>query len=339
MTRRALVTGITGQDGAYLARFLLEKGYDVVGGSRASSGRNLWRLEALGIEREVRIVDLELLDSSNIVSVIEHEQPAEIYNLAAQSVVSSSFRLPVLTGEADALGAARILEAIRKIDRSIRFYQASSSEMFGDAPESPQSETTPFRPRSPYGVAKLYAHWMTVNSRNADGLFACSGIVFNHESPLRGLEFVTRKITHGLASIALGRGDAVELGNLDATRDWGFAADYVEAVWRMMQAERSDDYVLATGQSHSVRSFCEAAAEAVGFRLVWRGSGTDEVALDTKTGRTVVRINKEYYRANERISLVGDATKAQRELGWQPRMSFADLVRMMAEEDLRRLRR
>jgi GDPmannose 4,6-dehydratase len=299
----------------------------------------LWRLEALGIERDVRIVDLELLDSSNIVSVIEHEGPAEIYNLAAQSVVSSSFRLPVLTGEADALGAARILEAIRKIDRSIRFYQASSSEMFGDAPETPQSETTPFRPRSPYGVAKLYAHWMTVNSRNADGLFACSGIVFNHESPLRGLEFVTRKITHGLASIALGRGEAIELGNLDATRDWGFAADYVEAVWRMMQAERPDDYVLATGQSHSVRSFCEAAAEAVGFHLVWRGSGTDEVALDRKTGRTVVRINEEYYRANERVPLVGDATKAQRKLGWQPRVCFADLVQMMVEEDLKRLRR
>ncbi|QOZ52001.1 GDP-mannose 4,6-dehydratase [Bradyrhizobium sp. CCBAU 53338] len=339
MARRALITGVTGQDGAYLSRLLLEKGYDVVGGSRASPARDLWRLKALGIDRDVRIVDLELLDSRSIVSVIERERPDEIYNLAAQSVVSSSFHLPVLTGDADALGVARILEAITGIDPSIRFYQASSSEMFGDAPAAPQSEGTPFRPRSPYGAAKLYAHWMTVNARNAGGLFACSGIVFNHESPLRGLEFVTRKITHGFARIAVGRGDGIELGNLDATRDWGSAPDYVEAMWRMLHAKRPDDYVLATGQSHSVRSFCKAAAQAAGFDLTWHGSGTDEVAVDAKTGRVVVRVNEKFYRPNEPIPLVGDPTKARRELGWQPRMSFEDLVRTMVEEDLRRLRR
>jgi GDPmannose 4,6-dehydratase len=339
MTRRALITGITGQDGAYLARLLLQKGYEVVGGSRPSRTRDLGRLRAVGVERDVRIADFELLDSSNILTVIERERPVEIYNLAAQSVVSSSFRIPVLTGDADALGAARILEAIRKVDPSIRYYQASTSEMFGDAPRSPQSETTPFRPRSPYGVAKLYAHWMTVNFRNADGLFACSGILFNHESPLRGLEFVTRKITHGLAAIAMGQCDYIELGNLDACRDWGFAADYVEGMWRMLQGDTPGDYVLATGNSHSVRSFCEAAAEVVGFHLAWRGAGIDETAIDTRTGRTIVRVNRDFYRPNELVSLVGNAAKARRELGWEPRMSFSELARTMSEADLKRARR
>ena len=336
MTRRALITGITGQDGAYLARLLLSKGYDVVGGSRPSVARDLWRLQAVGIDRDVRIVDLELLDSSNILSVVERERPHEIYNLAAQSVVHSSFRTPVLTGDADALGAARILEAIRKVDASIRFYQASTSEMFGDADETPQSETSAFHPRSPYGAAKLYAHWITVNFRKADGLFACSGILFNHESPLRGLEFVTRKITHGLAAIALGQRDYLELGNLDARRDWGFAADYVEGMWKMLQGKEPDDYVLATGRSHSVRDFCEAAAKAVGLDVVWRGSGIDEKAVDSKTGRTIIRVSSDFYRPTERLPLVGNATKARRELGWQPTMSFQDLARTMAEEELKR---
>jgi GDPmannose 4,6-dehydratase len=332
---RALITGITGQDGAYLARLLLSKGYEVIGGSRPSPARDLWRLRALGIERDTKLTDLELLDSSNILSVIEKEQPTEIYNLAAQSDVGSSFRAPVLTGDADAIGAARILEAIRQIDPSIRYYQASSSEMFGDTDETPQSEVSSFRPRSPYGVAKLYAHWMTVNFRNIDGLFACSGIAFNHESPLRGLEFVTRKITHGLAAIALGKREYIELGNLDASRDWGFAADFVEGMWRMLQNEQPTDYVLATGQSRSVRAFCHAAAEAVGLDLIWRGSGLEEKGIDTKTGRTIVKVNSAFYRPPERIPLVGNAAKAERELGWKPSMSFSEVVQTMAQEDLK----
>ncbi|MFO1109722.1 MAG: GDP-mannose 4,6-dehydratase [Bradyrhizobium sp.] len=339
MTRRALITGITGQDGAYLARLLLSKGYAVTGGSRPAVARDLWRLKALDVDRDVKITDLELLDSSNILSVIERERPDEIYNLAAQSVVSSSFQTPVLTGDADALGAARILEAVRKVNRSIRFYQASTSEMFGDASESPQSETTAFRPRNPYGVAKLYAYWMTVNFRNVDGMFACSGILFNHESPLRGLEFVTRKITHGLAAIALGQRDCIELGNLDASRDWGYAADYVDGMWRMLQSAKPSDYVLATGRSHSVRDFCQIAAEAVGLDLAWQGAGVEERAIDTKTGRTIVRINKDFYRPNESMLLVGDATKAQRELGWRPTMTFAELAQTMAEQDLKLAKR
>lgn len=339
MTRRVLITGVTGQDGAYLARLLLHKGYDVVGGSRPSAGRDLWRLKAVGVDRDVRIVDLDLLDSSNILSVIERERPDEIYNLAAQSVVSSSFKTPVLTGEADALGAARILEALRKVNSSVRFYQASSSEMFGDTFETPQSEATAFCPRSPYGVAKLYAHWITVNFRNVDGLFACSGILFNHESPLRGFEFVTRKITRGLAAIALGNLYGIQLGNLDATRDWGFAPDYVEGMWRMLQGEKPGDYVLATGRSHSVRDFCQAAATAVDLDLVWQGSGIDEKATDSRTGRTIITVSRDFYRPNERLPLVGNAAKAQRELAWRPTMGFSELARTMAEADLKRARR
>jgi GDPmannose 4,6-dehydratase len=336
MTRRALITGITGQDGAYLARLLLRKGYEVVGGSRPSRTRDLWRLKAVDVERDVRIVDLEMLDSENISAVIEREQPAEIYNLAAQSVVHSSFGTPVLTGDADALGAARTLEAIRKINPSIRYYQASTSEMFGNATEAPQSEQTPFRPRSPYGVAKLYAHWITVNFRNADGLFACSGILFNHESPLRGLEFVTRKISHGLAAIARGRLDCLELGNLDARRDWGFAAEYVEGMWQMLQRDVPGDYVLATGHSCSVREFCETTAQAVGINLEWRGTGIDETAVNRKTGRIVVRVRRDFFRPSEPIPLIGDAARAREILGWQPRTPVSELARMMAEEDLRR---
>jgi GDPmannose 4,6-dehydratase len=339
MTRRALITGIAGQDGAYLARLLLSKGYVVVGGSRPGPSRDLWRLKAVGVDRDVKIVDLELLDSSSIFSVIERERPDEIYNLAAQSVVSSSFQTPVLTGDADALGAARILEAIRKLDTSIRFYQASTSEMFGNTLETPQCEATPFCPRSPYGAAKLYAHWITVNFRNTDGLFACSGILFNHESPLRGPQFVTRKITLGLAAVALGNSDCIELGNLDASRDWGFAADYVEGMWRMMQAEKPADYVLATGRSHSVRAFCEAAATSIGINLTWQGGGVDEQAIDSRTGRAIVRVNKDLYRPTEAVPLVGNAAKAKRELGWQPTMSFLELAQTMAEHDMKIARR
>jgi GDPmannose 4,6-dehydratase len=339
MTRRALITGVTGQDGAYLARLLLEKGYEVVGGSRPAATRDLWRLKTVGVDRDVRICDLELLESSNILTVIERERPTEIYNLAAQSVVSSSFQTPVLTGDADALGAVRILEAIRKVGSSTRFYQASTSEMFGDAQETPQSEASAFCPRSPYGAAKLYAHWMTVNYRNVHGMFACSGILFNHESPLRGLEFVTRKITHGLAKIALGNRDCIELGNLDASRDWGFAADYVEGMWRMLQAEKPADYVLATGRSHSVRSYCDTAARAMDFDIEWQGCGVEEQAIDRRSGRAIIRINRNFYRPTESVPLVGNAAKAKRDLGWQPTVSFSELVGMMAETDLNLARR
>jgi GDPmannose 4,6-dehydratase len=339
MTRRALITGITGQDGAYLARLLLDKGYEVIGGSRPSPARDTWRLRSMGVERDVKIVDFDLLDSNCIRAVIERERPNEVYNLAAHSLVSSSFLAPVMTGDADALGAARILEAIKSVNSTIHFYQASSSEMFGDTNASPQSETTSYCPRSPYGVAKLYAHWMTLNARNLDGLFSCSGIQFNHESPLRGPEFVTRKITQGFAAIAAGQQDYMELGNLDASRDWGFAADYVEAMWRMLQTEKPGDFVLATGISHSVRDFCQAAAVAVGLDLVWRGTGIEETAVDRKTGRTVVRVNSAFYRSNERVPLVGDAAKALRELAWQPRVGFSELVQIMIEADLKLIRR
>jgi GDPmannose 4,6-dehydratase len=339
MAKRALITGITGQDGAYLARLLLHKGYEVVGTSRPAPERNLWRLKALGIENDVRICDLELLEASNILSCIERERPAEIYNLAAQSVVSSSFGIPVLTGDADALGAVRILEAVRKTDPTIRFYQASTSEMFGDALETPQTEATAFRPRSPYGAAKLYAHWMTVNYRNTYDIFACSGILYNHESPLRGLEFVTRKVTSGLAEIALGKRDHIELGNLDASRDWGFAGDYVEGMWKMLQGEAPGDYVLATGISNTVRGFCEAAARAADIEIEWRGKGIDESAIERRSGRTVVKIRRDFYRPAEAVPLVGNSARARREIGWHATMALPDLAEMMVEADLRIVRR
>ncbi len=316
--KRALITGITGQDGSHLADLLLEKGYEVFGMVRRSSTESFERISHL-VDR-VTLVQADLLDQPSLVGAIEEAQPAEIYNLAAQSFVPTSWKQPVLTAEFTATGVTRMLEAMRRVDPSIRFYQASSSEMYGKVREIPQNETTPFYPRSPYGVAKVYGHFITVNYRESYGLFAVSGILFNHEGPRRGLEFVTRKISDGVARIKLGLADELRLGNLDAQRDWGYAGDYVEAMWLMLQADEPDDYVIATGEEHSVREFVEIAFEHAGVDM------EKHVALDPK-----------FLRPAEVDHLVGDATKAREKLGWEPRVSFRELAEMMVDADLERL--
>ena len=319
MTRKtALITGITGQDGSYLAEFLLGLGYRVVGMVRRTSTVNFDRIRH--IQDAIEIVQGDLLDQSSLMEILREHQPDEVYNLAAQSFVPTSFSQPVLTGEFTALGVTRLLEAIRHVKPDARFYQASSSEMFGKVVEVPQRETTPFHPRSPYGVAKVYGHWITVNYRESYGLFACSGILFNHESPRRGLEFVTHKVTHAAARIKLGLQHELRLGNLDARRDWGYAGDYVRGMWLMLQQDQPDDYVLATGETHSVRELCEVAFGHLG--LNWQ----DYVVVDPK-----------YYRPAEVDLLIGDASKAGRVLGWEPQVSFDQLVRMMVDADLRAL--
>lgn len=337
MSKRALITGIRGQDGAYLARLLLEKGYEVIGGDRRSSDGNYWRLSALGIEKDVRIVYLDLLELTNIYRVIDRYKPDEVYNLAAQSFVQASFEQPLLTSEVNALGVLRLLEVLRTVNPSAKFYQASTSELFGKAEQIPQDEKTPFYPRSPYGVSKLFGFWITKNYREAYGMFAVNGILFNHESPLRGLEFVTRKITWGLARIKYGLQDKIVLGNLDAKRDWGYAPEYVEAMWLMMQAEEPDDYVVATGETHSVREFVEKACEICGFRLVWEGEGVNEKGIDLNSGKVIVEVSPEYYRPAEVDILVGNPSKIFHKLGWRPRVKFEELVEIMMEEDLRRV--
>jgi len=337
MIKKALITGITGQDGAYLAKFLLEKGYEVYGAYRRSSSRNIWRLEELGIADRVNLVCMEATDHTSIVRTVGRVAPDEIYNLAAQSFVAESFDQPIYTGDLDGLSVTRILEAIRTVNPKIRFYQASTSEMFGKVQAVPQNEDTPFYPRSPYGVAKLYGFWITVNYRESYDIFACSGILFNHESPLRGPEFVTRKITSGFAAIHLGKGNAIELGNLDAKRDWGFAGDYVDGMWRMLQQEKPEDYVLATGVTNTVRSFTEMTAKAMGISLVWQGSGVEEVGIDEKSGKTWVKINPHHYRPAEVSLLIGDPTKAKAKIGWSHSMPIEKLVQIMVEADIRRL--
>ncbi len=316
----AIVTGVTGQDGSYLADFLLSKGYRVVGMVRRSSTVTFGRIEH--IQDDIEIIQGDLHDQSSLVSVIEEYSPDEVYNLAAQSFVPTSWKQPVLTGEVTGLGVTRLLEAIRLVKPETRFYQASSSEMFGKVREVPQSEATPFYPRSPYGVAKVYGHWITVNYRESYNLYACSGILFNHESPRRGLEFVTRKITHGVARIKLGLQGELRLGNLEARRDWGFAGDYVEAMWMMLQQKSPDDYVICTGKTHSVREFCEAAFGHVGLNY------EDFVVQDER-----------FYRPAEVDLLVGDPQKAQNSIGWKPKVSFEGLVEMMVDADLRWLGR
>lgn len=338
MARRALITGINGQDGSYLTKLLLSKGYEVVGAVRHASSANFARLREVGVDKDIELVDLELLESSNITHIFDRAQPDEVYNLAAQSFVQLSFEEPVYTGQVDAIGVTRLLETLRAKAKHARFYQASTSELFGKVQEVPQRETTPFYPRSPYAVAKLYAHWITVNYRESYGLHCSSGILFNHESPLRGRHFVTRKITLGLAGVKHGKVDKVELGNLSAERDWGFAGDYVEGMWRMVQAEQPDDYVLATGERHSVREFVAHAGAALGFDIVFEGSGETERGIDRKSGRTVVTVNPSFYRPAEGDLLVGDPAKAEQKLGWRRTMSFQDLVAMMAEADDRRVR-
>ena len=346
MTRTALITGITGQDGAYLAEFLLSKGYEVHGIKRRASSFNTDRIDHLyedphetGVRLKLHYGDLT--DATNLIRIVQQVQPDEIYNLAAQSHVAVSFETPEYTANADAIGTLRLLEAIRilGLQKKTRFYQASTSEMFGQVQETPQRETTPFYPRSPYGAAKVYAHWITVNYREAYGLFACSGILFNHESPVRGETFVTRKVTRGLARIATGLERCLYLGNLDSMRDWGHARDYVRAQWLMLQQDEPDDYVIATGEQHSVREFVEAAGTALGMRIEWRGRGVEEQGIDTRTGRTVVRVDPRYFRPTEVDTLLGDATKARTRLGWQPECTFADLVREMVATDLEIARR
>jgi GDPmannose 4,6-dehydratase len=341
LTKRALITGVTGQDGAYLAEFLLTKGYEVHGIKRRASSFNTDRIDHLYQDPHDKGVRLhlhygDLTDATNLIRIIQMVQPDEIYNLAAQSHVAVSFETPEYTANADALGTLRILEAIRilGLERRTRFYQASTSEMFGKVVETPQRETTPFYPRSPYGAAKVYAYWITVNYREAYGLFACNGILFNHESPIRGETFVTRKITRGLARISQGLQDTVFLGNLDSRRDWGHARDYVEAQWLMLQHESPEDFVIASGQQHSVRDFVTRAGVELGMRIVWHGSGLDEQGVDECTGRAVVGIDPRYFRPTEVETLLGDASKARDKLGWIVKTSFDELVREMVATDL-----
>jgi GDPmannose 4,6-dehydratase len=335
----ALITGITGQDGAYLAAWLLERGYRVVGGYRRTSTLDLWRLQELGIAERVDLVPLELLEFNNLLDVLRRYSPHEVYHLAAQSFVGVSFSQPLLTAEVTGLGTLRLLEALRVAAPEARFYQASTSEMFGGVGgAAPQDEATAFHPRSPYGVAKLFAHWSTVNAREAWGLHASCGILFNHESPLRGIEFVTRKITHTLAQMRAGVSTMLRLGNLEARRDWGYAPDYVRGMWLMLQQSHADDYVLATGESHTVREFVERAAVAAGFRLEWEGEGAGTVGRDMTSGQILVSVDPALYRPAEVFSLRGDPRKARERLGWSASTSFDRLIEIMVEADLRRVR-
>ncbi|TAM06342.1 MAG: GDP-mannose 4,6-dehydratase [Paraburkholderia sp.] len=336
--RKAVITGVSGQDGAYLTRLLLDKGYRVTGTYRRTSSTNFWRMGELGVldHPALELVEHDLTDSGSTLRLIEHSCADEVYNLAAQSFVGVSFDQPVTTAEATGIGALNLLEAIRMIDPDIRFYQASTSEMFGKVRAVPQNEETPFYPRSPYGTAKLFAHWSTVNYRESYDIFATSGILFNHESPLRGHEFVTRKITNAVARIKLGKQATLELGNLSAKRDWGFAAEYVEGMWRMVQAERPDTYVLATGRTETVRDFVTMAFAAAGIQLEWSGRDERETAVDISTGRQLVRVNPRFYRPAEVDLLIGNASKAREELGWEARTSLEQLCQMMVAADLAR---
>jgi GDPmannose 4,6-dehydratase len=344
--KTALITGVTGQDGAYLAELLLDKGYDVHGIKRRASSFNTDRIDHLYQDPHQRGVRLhlhygDLTDATNLIRIVQQVQPDEIYNLAAQSHVAVSFETPEYTANADALGTLRLLEAIRilGLTKKTRFYQASTSEMFGKVQETPQRETTPFYPRSPYGAAKVYGHWITVNYREAYGMYACSGILFNHESPIRGETFVTRKITRALARIQEKLEDCLYLGNLDSLRDWGHAKDYVRAQWLMLQQPEPEDYVIATGEQHSVREFVTAAAGYLGIEVHWRGTGLDEQGVDARTGEVIVRVDPRYFRPTEVDTLLGDATKARTRLGWQTELGFLDLVKEMVAEDLQLARR
>jgi len=337
--KKALITGITGQDGSYLAELLLEKRYEVHGIIRRSSSFNTQRIDAIYEDphqkhRRLILHYGDLNDASSLNRILRIVNPDEIYNLGAQSHVKVSFDTPEYTGEVTGLGSTRLLEAIRELELRPRIYQASSSEMFGKVVETPQRESTPFYPRSPYGVAKVYAYWMTVNYREAYGLYAANGILFNHESPRRGETFVSRKITRGVGRIKHGLQDCLYLGNLDARRDWGYARDYVEAMWLMLQQDEPDDYVVATGETHTVREFCALAFEHAGIRLQWRGSGLEETGIDSATGRVTVVMDPRYLRPSEVELLCGDATKAKEKLGWTPRTAFTDLVAMMVDADL-----
>ena len=336
--KNALITGITGQDGAYLAQLLLEKGYRVYGTYRRTSSVNFWRIEELGIDRHpnLSLMEYDLTDLGSSIRLLENAEVSEVYNLAAQSFVGVSFDQPITTGHITGIGAVHMLEAIRTVNRNIRFYQASTSEMFGKVQSVPQTESTPFYPRSPYGVAKLYAHWMTVNYRESYDIFGSSGILFNHESPLRGREFVTRKITDAVAKIKLGKLEVLELGNMDAKRDWGYAKEYVEGMWRMLQADEPDTYVLATNRTETVRDFVSMAFKAAGIELDWKGSAEEERGVDSKTGVVRVRVNPRYYRPAEVELLIGDASKVREKLGWEAKITLEELCQMMVTADLDR---
>lgn len=338
--KTAIVTGITGQDGAYLAELLLSKGYEVYGTFRRTSSVNFWRIEELAIQNDprLRLVEHDLTDLSASIRLLQQTGAREVYNLAAQSFVGVSFDQPLTTAEITGLGPLHLLEAIRIVDPSIRFYQASTSEMFGKVQAVPQTESTPFYPRSPYGVAKLYAHWMTVNYRESYGIFGTSGILFNHESPLRAREFVTRKITDAVAKISLGQTDCLTLGNLDAKRDWGFAREYVEGMWRMLQADEPDTFVLATNRTETVRDFVQMAFKAAGIALEFSGEHDNEIATDVSSGKVLMRVDPRFYRPAEVELLIGDPARAKEKLGWEPRTTLEELCRMMVEADLRRNR-
>ena len=338
MNKTALITGVSGQDGAYLSKLLLDKGYKVIGGERRSASGSLWRLKELNIENDVEITDFELSEFTNIIRTIEKHKPDEIYNLAAQSFVAASFEMPIMTSDVTGLGVSRLLEAIRQINPKIKFYQASSSEMFGKVLETPQNENTPFYPRSPYGVAKLFGHWITINYKEAYNLFACSGILFNHESPLRGHQFVTKKITLGLSKIKLGLLDCLELGNIDSKRDWGYAGDYVEAMHLMLQKEKADNYVISTGKTYSVRDFINSACNELSINLEWKGEGLNEVGVDCKTNKEIIKINSKYYRPTEVDLLLGDSKKAKEILNWEPKTNFNELVSKMIQYDFSKLK-
>jgi GDPmannose 4,6-dehydratase len=346
LTKKALITGITGQDGAYLAELLLSKGYEVHGIKRRASSFNTDRIDHLYQDPHEQGVRLhlhygDLTDATNLIRIVQQVQPDEIYNLAAQSHVGVSFETPEYTANADALGTLRLLEAIRilGLEKHTRFYQASTSEMFGKVQETPQRESTPFYPRSPYGAAKVYGHWITVNYREAYGLYACSGILFNHESPIRGETFVTRKITRALARIHEQLETCLYIGNLDSRRDWGHAKDFVRAQWLMLQQREAEDFVIATGEQHSVREFVTAAAQQLGIEVGWQGHGVEEQGLDRKSGEVIVRVDSRYFRPTEVDSLLGDASKARTKLGWKPELSFTTLVQEMVAEDLQLARR
>jgi GDPmannose 4,6-dehydratase len=346
MKKKAIITGITGQDGAYLAEFLLEKGYEVHGIKRRSSLFNTDRIDHLYQDPHEENRDFilhygDLTDATNLIRILQQVQPDEVYNLAAQSHVAVSFEAPEYTADTDALGTLRLLEGIRLLglERKTRFYQASTSELYGKVQESPQTETTPFYPRSPYATAKLYAYWITVNYREAYDIYACNGILFNHESPIRGETFVTRKITRALARIHLNLQDCLYLGNLDAKRDWGHAKDYVKMQWLMLQQEKPEDFVIATGKQHSVRDFVNLSAKTLGMDIIWKGTGTDEKGYDKNSGRMIVSVDPTYFRPAEVDTLLGDASKAKNKLGWEPAISFEDMVYEMVQRDLRDARR
>jgi GDPmannose 4,6-dehydratase len=336
--KTAIITGITGQDGAYLAELLLAKGYTVYGTYRRTSSVNFWRIEELGLQdnANLKLVEHDLTDLSASIRLVEKSGASEVYNLAAQSFVGVSFDQPITTAEITGIGPVNLLEAIRIVDPSVRFYQASTSEMFGLVQAVPQREDTPFYPRSPYGVAKLYAHWMTVNYRESHGIFGSSGVLFNHESPLRGREFVTRKISDSVAKIKLGKLDCLALGNIDAKRDWGYAKDYVEGMWRMLQADEPDTYVLATNRTETVRDFVRMAFAAADMEIEFSGTAEQEIATDVRSGKVVMRVDEAFYRPAEVDLLIGDATKATQRLGWKTQTSLEELCRMMVEADLRR---